>query len=299
MKIQFRDTEIPYPLAVLKGHLKLSGVVDSKIASIVSELLKKSDKSNKWAESDVLYFVENQLQEESQEVINKFQSIVAYEALRAMQEEVPPIVVVIEGASATGKSMIALDLIQTLCPTRFISSDTVRQILRDIHSKEQYPELHCHTYQAFKYNQVGDTNQNPILRGYNAQCRLISPHVVNMTKRVVSEGAIAIIEGVHISPGSMMGISEGVLEILLSPSYEIHQAMFASKSRIGKLKSVSSDEQMRKEEFVSTHIIQEYLEKQALQHQIPIINLDEYEQVQQEIYQLILSKMKHIVELHK
>ena len=299
MKIQFQDTGMPYPLTILKGYLRLSGVADSKIAFIVSELLKKSEKSNKWTESDVLCFVESQLQEESPDIVNSLQTIIAYENLRAIQEDIPPIVVVIEGASATGKSMVALDLIQALSPTRIISTDTVRQILRDIHSKEEYPELHCHTYQAFKYNQVGDTNLNPIIRGYNAQCTLISPHVIDMTKRVVSEGAKAIIEGVHISPGSMIEISEGVIEILVNPSYKIHQAMFASKSRIGKLKSVTSDKQIREEEFVSTHIIQEYLEKQALRHQIPTINLDEYESVQQETYRLILSKMNHLIELYK
>ncbi len=299
MKIQFQDTEIPYPLAILRGHLRLSGVIDSEIAAIISELSTRKPQSGSWSESKIIDFVQDNLQKRNSEITNSFASIITYENLRSIKEDVPPIVVVIEGASATGKSMIALDLIQAISPTRFISTDTVRQLLRNTHSKVKYPELHCHTYQAYKYNQIGNSNLDPIIRGYNAQSRLIFPHIIDTTKRIIIEGATSIIEGVHILPGLMNDISEGVLEILINPSYRVHQAMFGSKNKIGKLKSVSSDEHVRKEEFVSARVIQEHMERNALQQHIAIIGLDDYEQSQLEIYRLILAKMNQLIKSHQ
>ncbi|TFG33640.1 hypothetical protein EU527_07475 [Candidatus Thorarchaeota archaeon] len=293
MKIQFQDAEIPYPLSIMKGRLRLSGLDDTKIAAIVSKLLDESESEN-MSEKDLLSFVQGKLQTESSERISSFNTIITYENLRSEHEDMPPIIVVIEGASATGKSMIALDLIQVIASTRFISTDTIRQLLRNIYSKEEYPELHCHTYQAFKYRQVG-VDQNPMIRGYKAQCELVTSQVKEMVYRIISEGAIAVIEGVHIQPGSMKNISEGVLEILINPSYQIHQMMFSSKSGIGKLRSVSSDEQVRKDEFISTRIIQEYLEKHAIQNEITIINMQDYEQANQEIYRLIVMKMNQLI----
>ena len=299
MKIQFQETEIPYSLTALKGQLKLSGLTDNKIATILAELLEECTDSQKWNESDIMEFIQDRLQRENSRISNFFQSTVTYENLRTQRENMPSIIIVIEGSSATGKSMIALDLIQAICPTRFIGTDTIRQILRNFYTKEEYPELHCHTYQAFKYNQIGDTKLHPIIRGYNAQCKLIFPHIKDMIERIVLEGAAAIVEGVHISPGTMSETSDGIIEILINPTYKTHQAMFVSKSEIGKLKSVSSDEQVRKEEFASTRIIQEHLEKLALQHETAIINLEDYEQAQLEIYRLILERMNHLIELYQ
>ena len=112
-----------------------------------------------------------------------------YEALRRTSKAIPPLILVFEGASATGKSMLALDFIVYLSITRIISTDTVRQVLRGIHSKEDHPELHCHTYQAHKYRQVGPEELNPMIRGYLAQCELIEPVIRDAVDRLAQEGA--------------------------------------------------------------------------------------------------------------
>ncbi|TFG32749.1 hypothetical protein EU527_09465 [Candidatus Thorarchaeota archaeon] len=294
MKIDFQNFSIPYPLSIMRGRLRLCGVDGAKIESMISEL-SDENQSKIWSEQELVSYIDKRLQTERPEIINSFNTVNAFENLRSLKEDIPPIIVVVEGASATGKSMIALDILHTIASTRFISTDTIRLILRNMYPKEECPELHCHTYQAFKYRQVGESDLRPMIRGYNAQSELVSLPIIEMVKRIILEGTIAVIEGVHIQPGSMNDISKGVLEILINPNESMHEGMFASKSTIGKLKSVSTDENVRREEFISARMIQEHLVSLAVKNDVAIINLDDYEQAQQEIYRLIVKKMNQLI----
>ena len=299
MKIRYQNSMIPYPLSILKGRLELSGANDKEIAVIIEELLDGKFESKQVTEVDLISCVRDRLEKEPSEIIHSFNTIVSYENLRSVNKQVPPIVIILEGASATGKSMIALNLIRAISSTRFISTDTIRQILRNIYSKEEYPELHCHTYQAFKYRQSGAKYLDPVIRGYNAQSKLVTPQIISMVKRIISEGADAIVEGVHIQPGTLHKLNEGVLEILINPNPELHRTMFVSKSEVGKLRSVTSDKNVREDEYNSTRMIQEYMLELAKERNTAVIELEDYEQAQREINGLILAKMNHLIELNQ
>ena len=297
MKIQFQDAEIPYPMSILKGYLRLCGLNDIKTDTITSNLLDES-KAKHWNESDLFSFIKDKLQSEDKEILDAFNTILNYQNLRNTKENILPIIILIEGASATGKSMLSIDTIQTLSSTRFISTDTIRQVLRNVYSSEEYPELHCHTYQAFKYRESGADTLDPIIRGYIAQCELLTPHITNMMKRIISEGAIAVVEGVHIQPGSMSKLSDGILELLINPPEEVHEAMFVSKSEMGKLKSVTSNRSVREEEFNSTRVIQEYMLELAKKHDVVVVELEDYERTNQEIRHRIIEKMRELIRLY-
>ncbi|MGD9396608.1 MAG: hypothetical protein PVJ05_09295, partial [Candidatus Thorarchaeota archaeon] len=210
--------------------------------------------------------------------------------------EIPTIAVVIEGASATGKSLIALELMHDLTATRFISTDTVRQVLRGMMSEDQHPELFCHTYQAHIHRQAGPSDLAPVVRGFLAQCELISPHIETMAKRVIEEGAIGVIEGVHIQPGILQNMSSGVIEILINPNYETHRAMFSSKHEIGKLTTVSDDKTVRRKEFEATRAIQEFMIEEAQKSDVSIIELTSYEEIYQNISTLIVSRVRNLID---
>jgi len=182
-----------------------------------------------------------------------------------------------------------------LTATRFISTDSIRQVLRSIYTEEQHPELFCHTYQAHKCRQAGQQSLKPVVRGYIAQCEIITPHIVAMTERVIAEGAISVIEGVHIEPGSLQDLSSGVCEILINPDRESHRAMFASKHAIGKLRTVSEDIAVRDMEFEATRLIQEYMIDKAKKRKVTIIPLTGYDDARKAISTFIISKARGIL----
>ncbi len=296
MKIKIEDREIPYPLSTISGRLRLSGLTDSTVAEMLTSLKKKySSKKTTLTEQELLQVIREVINEESPDIVERYDILTTYEQLRGVHEDIPPLIVVLEGASATGKSMLALDLIPALSTTRIISTDSIRQILRVIYSQKDYPELYCHTYQAHKYKQSGSSELQPIIRGFLAQLDLISPHIKHLTKRILSEGAIGIVEGVHILPGSLQTLDAGVLEILVNPSEEIHRAMFISKKSGGKLKSVSDDSNVRLEEFHSTRMIQEYMIRHAKEHEISIIDLKSYNEAFETISKLIVERLRMLI----
>jgi 2-phosphoglycerate kinase len=292
MKLRFRDDVVPYPIFAIKGRLRLSGLGDKAISEVMGDPLFDEIET----EDALLNFVHKSLDLYQPLIRTNFEVLTRYENLRGESSELPAIVVVLEGASATGKSLIALELMHDLTATRFISTDSVRQVLRSILNEKEYPELFCHTYQAYTHRQSGPSDLNPVVRGFLAQCQIITPHIEAMTKRVISEGAIAVIEGVHIHPGVLQKLSQGVIEVLVNPEIETHRAMFASKHDIGKLKTVTDDKTVRSKEFEATRTIQDYMISQADKAGVPIVSLTSYEDVRTTISKLIIARVRNLLD---
>ncbi|MHA3962885.1 MAG: hypothetical protein AM325_005020 [Candidatus Thorarchaeota archaeon SMTZ1-45] len=282
---------VPFPIFTIKGRLRLSGLSDNDISRIMHDSKIQQIET----EGELLNQIRESLGAYQPSIRTNFDILTRYESLRGDSIEIPALVVVIEGASATGKSLIALELMHDLTATRFISTDSVRQVLRGIFSEEKYPELFCHTYQAYIHRQSGSPNLEPIVRGFLAQCEIITPHVETMTKRIVSEGAIAVVEGVHIQPGSIQGLCPGVIEVLINPDFETHKAMFASKHAIGKLRTVTDDTIVRNREFEATRLIQEYMMSEAEKTDVSIIPFTSYDEARKSVSALVISRVRKLL----
>jgi 2-phosphoglycerate kinase len=215
--------------------------------------------------------------------------------MRRESHEIPPIIVVLEGASANGKSIIALELVHDLVATRFISSDTVRQVLRSTLNEEEYPELFCHTYQAHLHRQTGLEDLDPVVRGYLAQCEIITPQITNMTERILSEGASGVVEGVHIIPGELQKLSPGVIEVLIHPNDETHKTMFLNKRITGKLRTVSEDIESREREYEGTRAIQRYMMKLAQDANLSIVEMNNFDEATIAISRIIVATIRKLV----
>jgi 2-phosphoglycerate kinase len=295
MKLRLRDVLVPYPLFTLRGRLKLCGLSDRVISNVLEEsVVKEMD-----TEEALLNHVRESLKTYDPSILSCFDSLTRYETIRGDTPNTPALLIALEGASATGKSLIALELMHNLAATRFISTDTVRQVLRSILREEEHPELFCHTYQAHRFRTIGPHDLDPVVRGYLAQCELISPSIRAMVERVVSEGAITVIEGVHIQPGTLQDISPSVIEVLINPDRETHRAMFASKHNIGKLQTVSEDIAVRYREFEATCAIQEYLIHEAERAGVPIVPMIGYNDALREIASLIISRVEALLSSHE
>lgn len=291
MRLRVGNEEIPYPLFTMSGRLRMSGLNDHSIAEIVDEESLKEAKT----EEDLYGHIRDSLAAFENSIRSNFEALTKYEMLRGESPSLPPIVAAIEGASATGKSLVALELIHDLIATRFISTDSIRQILRGLISQESHPELFCHTYQACKHRQVGPTDLDPRVRGFLAQCEIITPHVIGMIERLVAEGTMAVVEGVHLEPGKLQTLSSGVVEILLNPNPETHRSMFTSKCSIGKLKTVSEELCVRESEFEDTRVIQDYMIKEAEKSGVTILPLTEYDETRKKVYSIIVSKVERLL----
>jgi 2-phosphoglycerate kinase len=294
MKIRVGEREIPYPAGPLRGKLLLAGLSEFEVAQAL-EQISSLDEGEYATEPELYSLASKWLTTNKISSLEPFESLVAFDIARERSDGPPPIIVVLEGASATGKSLIAFEVLRNLAATRYISTDTVRQVLRGELGKDSHPEIHCHTYQAHKYKQEGPEGLHKHVRGFIAQTNLIQPRIIDLTKRVLSEGAMAVVEGVHIVPGTLGPLSGGVIEAVISPAPEMHEAMFYSKHSIGRLRSVSKDEKDRREEFEATRRIQKFMEAKARESGVAIVVLDEYEQAIGELSLLIRQTMDSLI----
>ncbi len=295
MRLRFRDADIPFPLSVIRGRLRLSGLPDMRASDIEQDVVSKLSSIVNPTEEILLNLVRNSLESSHDSIRDDFETLTKYEEMRRESHDIPPIVVVLEGASANGKSIIALELVHDLVATRFISSDTVRQVLRSILNEEEYPELYCHTYQAHLHRQTGIEELDPVVRGYLAQCDIITPHITKMTERILSEGASGVVEGVHIIPGELQKLSPGVIEVLIHPNDETHKMMFLNKHHTGKLRTVSKDIETREREYEGTKAIQRYMMKRAQDANLSIVEMNTFDEATIDISRIIVTTIGKLV----
>ena len=140
MRLRFRDTDVPYPLSTIKGRLKLSGLSEKEVSEIIQVSASKIKTIPNPTEEILLNLVRESLDSRKDSIRVNFETLTKYEELRRKTHDIPPVVVIIEVASATGKSIIANEIVHDLVATRFISSDTVRQVLRSTMSEDDFPE---------------------------------------------------------------------------------------------------------------------------------------------------------------
>lgn len=296
MRIDFHGHSLPYPLQILRSRLLLSGISRLRSEEIITEVLKEVVFDNQMpapTEFEIHRLVMSHIENEKSH--DKFKTVLKYEARRCSQDPVTPIAVAISGASATGKSMVALELVEVLAATRYISTDTIRQVLRSTLNRDEFPELFCHTYQAYEVMREKPLSSNKYVAGFLAQTSIIDPTIRKMIERLIDEGATSVIEGVHLVPGSLKGISPTLIEVLVNPSEQTHSLMFASKEELAKLRTVSGEESIREEEFIAARAIQSYLLDRARESNTPIISLSTYDQAVNAIGELVVERMKKLL----
>jgi 2-phosphoglycerate kinase len=115
-----------------------------------------------------------------------------------------PILVLLGGATGTGKSTVATEVAHRLGITRLTSTDFVRQTMRAFFSVEFMPSVHYSSFEAGEglpapEKEAGD----PLLLGFMDQTRHVLVGVQASVDRALEEGWSMVLEGVHLVPGML------------------------------------------------------------------------------------------------
>lgn len=119
-----------------------------------------------------------------------------------------PIIVLIGGATGTGKSSVATEVAYRLGITRVTSTDFVRQTMRAFFSHELMPSIHYSSFEAGEGLRAPDEAADPVVAGFLEQTRSVLVGVRASIERALEEGWSTVLEGVHIVPG-MLRAPEG------------------------------------------------------------------------------------------
>ena len=114
------------------------------------------------------------------------------------------VIVLLGGASGTGKSTLSSLLASRLGISSMLSTDSIRHILRNVIPREQIPVLFCSTYEAGKFvNNEGLTDKQACIQGYLEQSDKVYEYLVNVVEHYHTCGNSIVIEGVHLNIGVM------------------------------------------------------------------------------------------------
>ncbi len=132
-----------------------------------------------------------------------------YEELHALDI---PIVLLVGGATGTGKSTVATEAAHRLGITRVTSTDFIRQTIRAFFSKEFMPSVHYSSFEAGEAVEDAETG-DPTLLGFLDQTRNVLVGVEAAVGRALNEGWSIVLEGVHLVPGMVPAHIEGALVV--------------------------------------------------------------------------------------
>ena len=201
-----------------------------------------------------------------------------------------PLILLVGGATGTGKSSVATDVAYRLGITRVTSTDFVRQTMRAFFSSEFMPAIHHSSFEAGRaMADEEDDATEAVLDGFLEQTREVLVGVRAAIDRALEEGWSMVLEGVHLVPGMLPKQIEGalVVECVLSiDDAEAHASHFWIRD--------TDSEGVRPYEkyldaFDDIRLIQTYILGRARKHAVPVIENGSLDDAIGELMELVLS----------
>ena len=174
--------------------------------------------------------------EEGQDLVSR------YHGWREVLRLDRPLMLLIGGATGTGKSTLATEIAYRLGISRITSTDVIRQAMRAFFAQELMPELHYSSFDAaegLKIPLPDPDDEDRALYGFIQQAGQVAVGANAVVERAVLEGLSTVVEGVHVVPGLVTAEQHAgavVVQLMLTISdEESHQApLLRPRRRLGR-----------------------------------------------------------------
>lgn len=139
----------------------------------------------------------------------------------------PPRLLIISGATGTGKSTVAIKIAAKSNFSRLISTDVIREIMRATSDEEGDSALHRSSFSIGKSNDA--------ILDWLETCQVLEKGIEATINRALREGIDLVLEGVHIVPSDRLirpwikagGIAVGV--VMAVDDEKKHQSMIVDR----------------------------------------------------------------------
>jgi 2-phosphoglycerate kinase len=210
-----------------------------------------------------------------------------------LQEVDVPLVLLVGGATGTGKSTITTEVAHRLGITRVTSTDFVRQTMRAFFSEAFMPSIHYSSFEAgIAVAAGGEDPRDASVRGFLEQTRNVLVGVEASVERALTEGHSMALEGVHLVPGLVPATMKGALVshcVIAITDEEEHARHFY-------VRDMDSDGLRPVEKYLRAlpeiRRIQELLVARAEETGVPVIENSDREQAVDAVLQLVLDSFE-------
>lgn len=200
-----------------------------------------------------------------------------------------PLVILIGGATGTGKSTVATEIAYKLGITRLTSTDSIRQTLRAFFSHEFMPTIH---YSSFDAGAAVPEADDPLVAGFLEQSRNVLVGVTASIERALQEGWSIIFEGVHLVPGLLPTEIEGavVCPFVLSIEDETEHAQHFFSRTEGSERPIGN----YLDRFAEIRRLQTFIVGRAEREGVPVIENESAEQTSADVIELVRAAAEQV-----
>ncbi len=208
-----------------------------------------------------------------------------------------PVIILIGGATGSGKSTIAAEIGYRLGITKIVSTDSIREIMRAVLSKKLVPTLHMSSYEA--YRRPGLSREAAGIPAFEEQALYVRVGAQALIERNIVENVDMIIDGVHLVPGLIepVNAADGIVIPVIThlSDLETHRQRFQSRERRAKDRPA----QRYLGNFEAIRLIQDHLWQTATQTGVPAFDNVDSHATAEAIINHILKKIEATVHVQE
>jgi 2-phosphoglycerate kinase len=201
-----------------------------------------------------------------------------------------PLIVLIGGATGTGKSTVATEVAYRLGITRVTSTDFIRQTMRALFTPEFLPAIHMSSFDAGKALPTAQEEEiDPLLHGFLEQTRHVLIGAQAAIDRSLEEGWSIVLEGVHLVPGMLPRSIAGALVVecvIAIENEETHAGHFW-------IRDMSSDGVRPLDKYLDRigdiRYLQDFIIERAQVERVPVIENSDREKSIAAVMELVLA----------
>ncbi|MCE5190691.1 MAG: hypothetical protein LLG08_02870 [Actinomycetia bacterium] len=214
-----------------------------------------------------------------------------YMKLRELASLDRPLVILIGGTTGVGKSTIATEVAHRLGITRIVSTDSIREVMRGIFTRDLMPAIYESSFNAWRGLRVPVPHgANPVIVGFREQTAAVITGIRSLIERASLEGESLVIEGVHMVPGYIEASqfkNASVVQLLVTvDDEEAHRSHFY-------IREVQTDGtrpfEKYRANFGNIRLLGRYIEDLAVEHGVPIVHSNQLDRTVAEVLELVVN----------
>jgi len=197
----------------------------------------------------------------------------AYENWRKITKRDNPLIILLGGGTGIGTSTLAIRIAWLMDISRIVSTDSVREVIRQFLPQRVLPLLNVSTYETGEYLPHVKSHHDAVVYGFLSQSKKVLYGVEAVIKRAIKENESLIIEGIHLIPGELESLKELEKEAIILPllldikSKNVHLSRFSER----EMQSSARKEEKYVKHFKEIRMIRDFLVKEAKNTNVQII----------------------------
>jgi 2-phosphoglycerate kinase len=279
---------LPYSKGLMAQTFMSTGLAPSRAYTIAKRM------EDEMRERDELQVTQDRLQDLGEAALEELAGrtyALRYRRLSELSTLDKPLIILIGGTTGVGKSTIAAEVAHRLGITRFVSTDSIRQVMRGIFSKELMPAVYESSFNAWRSLRIPvPQGANPVIVGFREQTAVVTTGINSLIERAVLEGVSTVIEGIHLVPGyiepSKFADALVVQLIITVDDEDAHRSHFY-------IREVQTDGNRPfdryRENFDDIRLLGHYIEDLAREHGTPLIHSHQLDRTVAETLEAVLA----------